>query len=338
MATGLFKDRLMGALHTAVQNFNQDNDPNGAVVKAARDNDFNTDQTQRLVEMFNTARTLYHYKRAGDRTQEFALADMSSVLSELFTDEKKGETKAAEIYSYSDYDRPERSRHEQTFAEKAASVPAPQDNGLTLDQVAAQAMRSLRDMRQTAKTASDEARIAGSAAAQVLTKLARSFSTGIKEDNEDRWARLVTAFGKCAEWGPVVDQLAAFTPAKDQAPASTMAKYAAYHVIDDRDLGTEMDLMKEARDWMEAEAELTAGASICEKEADAFERDYLEALQLPFMSPAVTGLAGRADNGGVQVRHQESHGRHRDRVLEEADRRHWRARHRHPRRGFGRGP
>ena len=66
--SGPFKDRLVSALHESVGYFNQDNDPNAAVAKAAASNDFNIDQTRRLVEMFNTARTLYHYKSASDRT------------------------------------------------------------------------------------------------------------------------------------------------------------------------------------------------------------------------------------------------------------------------------
>ena len=46
---GRFKEELMTALHDAVCNFNQDNDPNGAVVKSAMLHGFNPEQTKRLV-------------------------------------------------------------------------------------------------------------------------------------------------------------------------------------------------------------------------------------------------------------------------------------------------
>ena len=82
--TGGFKDRLMDTLHGAVKHFNETGDPNQAVVKAARDADFNPEQTTRLVEAFNTARTLFHYKSASDRTSSFALADAGAVLTDLF--------------------------------------------------------------------------------------------------------------------------------------------------------------------------------------------------------------------------------------------------------------
>ncbi len=291
MASGPFKDRLMGALHEAVQHFNSDNNPNAAVVKAARDNDFNIDQTQRLLEMFNTARTLYHYKSAGDRTNEFALADPDAVMADLFKDDPQPQAKTAAYVSYSDYDVPERSRHEPTYVEKAAALQTPTDEQLSVEALSRQAMLALRETRQTAKIASDEARIAGSMAGSALTRLARCFAAGIKSANEDKYARLVTGYGKDPEYGPVLAKLAEFVPEKDKAPAALMAKYARHAVIDDRDLGTELALLKEARDWMSVEAEMLAASGVLEKEASAFEVEYLEALQVPTGKTAAAGLS-----------------------------------------------
>ena len=289
--SGPFKDRLVSALHESVGYFNQDNDPNAAVAKAAASNDFNIDQTRRLVEMFNTARTLYHYKSASDRTRDFALADVDDVLPRLFADTVKAASAQPPVYSYMAYDVRERSRHDPEAVEKAAAAPDT-GSGLTLEAVARQAMTALRVQRQTAKIAADESRIASSAAARALTQAARMFATGVKEANEDRYARLVQGYRDQVEWAPVMAKLSEFMAEKDKAPEAVMRKYARCRVIDDRDLGPVLALLKEARDMMSTEAELLAAAGVLGKEADAFERDYLEALDPSFTCQRQDLLSG----------------------------------------------
>ena len=289
--SGPFKDRLVSALHESVGYFNQDNDPNAAVAKAAASNDFNIDQTRRLVEMFNTARTLYHYKSASDRTRDFALADVDDVLPRLFTDTVKAASAQPPVYSYMAYDVRERSRHDPEVAEKAAAAPDI-GSGLTMEAVARQAMTALRVQRQTVKIAGDESRIASSAAARALTQAARMFATGVKEANEDRYARLVQGYRDQVEWAPVMAKLSEFMAEKDKAPEAVMRKYARSRVIDDRDLGPVLALLKEARDMMSTEAELLAAAGVLEKEADAFERAYLEALDPSFTRQSQDLLSG----------------------------------------------
>jgi hypothetical protein len=288
---GPFKDRLITALHSAVGYFNQDNDPNAAVVKAARDADFNVDQTTRLVEMFNTARTLYHYKNASDRTAAFTLAASDEVLPMLFAVPVTVAEKSAEA-DYSAYDQREQSYHEADhMAKAAASIHAPVDASLSMQTVADQAMRALRSMRQTAKIAEDEARIAGHNAARTFQKLASLFAYGAdRRVLEDRYARLVVGH-QDGEWQPVIVKLGEFMPAHNKAPEAMLTKYARVYVIDDRDLHPHLELMKEARDWMQAEAEMLAASSQFTKEADDFEREYLVELSSFFPLPAAPGLA-----------------------------------------------
>jgi len=289
--TGPFKDRLMTALHAAVGYFNQDNDPNAAVVKAAHDADFNVDQTTRLVEMFNTARTLYHYKNASDRTTTFTLAAADEVLPTLFAAPVTVAEKTA-APDYSAYDQREQSYHyADQMAKAAASSNAPVDASLSMQAVADQAMRALRNLRQMAKIAGDEARIAGHVSAQTFQKLAALFAYGAdRQLLEDRYARLVTGH-KDGEWQPVIVKLGEFVPAHNKAPEAMLDKYARVYVIDDRDLHPHLELMKEARDWMQAEAEMLAAAGQFTKEADDFERSYLVELASFFPLPAVPGLA-----------------------------------------------
>jgi hypothetical protein len=80
----MFKDKLMTALNDAIENFNGGAGENEAVVKAASAHGFNPDQTQRLVESFNTAKTICFYKHADDKAATFPVADSAAVITELF--------------------------------------------------------------------------------------------------------------------------------------------------------------------------------------------------------------------------------------------------------------
>ena len=285
-----FKDRLITALHTAVQSFNESNDPNEAVVKAAQEHDFNLDQTRRLVETFNTARTLYHYKSAQDRTANFALADADEVLPRLF--DVKAPEKKAQAADYSCYQAPERDwRHNQNLEKAASWTPSLSEPAPTADGVSTQAMKALRGYRQTIKIAQDEARIAASSAAFCLTKLANLFARGSNKGLlEDQYARLIVAYGKDPEHGPVVSKIASFVPQKDQAPASLVTRYNRDAVIDDRDLGQHLELLKEAKNYLEVEAELLAGAGVLQKEADSFEHDFMQEIA-PFFQEQARDLS-----------------------------------------------
>jgi hypothetical protein len=62
-------------------------------------------------------------------------------------------------------------------------------------------------------------------------------------------------------------------------------------VIDDRDLEPQLALLKEAKEWMEIEAEMLAASGQFDKEANAFEREYMEITMPFFRDTAVSGLA-----------------------------------------------
>ena len=282
-----FKDRLVGALHDAVQEFNANHNPTDAVVKAARACDFNVDQTHRLVEMFNTARTLNHYKHASDRGAEFELADPDAVVAALFEGDEK--SAGAAVPDYGCYDERERDWHFRGDTD-AVKVAAAAEQDLTLEALGHRAMTLLRERRQLCKIAEDEGRLAGSAAAGALTKLARQFSLTAAYDS-DRNARVMAAASRM-NLGAAASKLAEFVPAKDKPAPAVLAKYAAAAVIDDRDLGAELGLLKEAAEWLGVQTELEAAASVFGKEADAFERDYADACGIQPAEPA--GLADMA--------------------------------------------
>ena len=91
----MFREHLMKALDSAVKHFNGGMSDNDAVVKAASDSQFNPDQTQRLLETYNTAKSVYFFKVANDRRESFPLADPAVVMPALFSGEARAKAKAA---------------------------------------------------------------------------------------------------------------------------------------------------------------------------------------------------------------------------------------------------
>ena len=274
-----FKDTLMTALHEAVGHFNESGDPNDAVVKTAREHDFNAEQTARLLETFNTARTIHHYKAAADRSATFELADRDDVLSALFG---AREEKAAEavMHDYSSYREPVRQYvTEAEPLEKAASQEHTTPYGLTLDAVAHEAQLALRTQRTVIKHAYSEAGVAGTKAADILTKIAADFSRG---HQTDRLARLIAAYSTDQEIGGMVSKLAEFVPEHVMPDEQKLAEYRQLAFVDDRDLTAEIELLKEAGSWVAAESEMLAVAGTLGKETDAFEAAYLDAIRTPF--------------------------------------------------------
>lgn len=124
----MFKEKLMTALEHAVRLYNTTPDADAAVIKTAEAFDFNPDQTQRLIELFNTAHAVAHYKTASDKTGTFALAKAPVVIEKLFDPEKMAElapvVSRPPVISYAEYERPEFGTI-RAFSIKTASLPTP---------------------------------------------------------------------------------------------------------------------------------------------------------------------------------------------------------------------
>lgn len=287
MPVPTFKESLMNALHSSVRHFNEGGDPNDAVVKAAQEFDFNPDQTTRLVETFNTARTIYHYKSAADRTQPFSLADSAVVIPAMFEPKKAAAKPSVVNHDYSSYDLPEADYREGTVIKSAAGVndidiPAPREYlDTNLNSQGIRAMEMIRTQRKLAEAARDEARVHATKAASIFTKIANELSLGYAENCQERYNRLVGGYQKFASkatldtWGPAVTKLAEFMPAWLVKGAEAIQDEIVY---EDKDLVASLAQLKEAKDLMEVEAEMLAVASVLEKEAADFERDWMAAI------------------------------------------------------------
>lgn len=93
----MFKQELTSALGDALEHFNGGASDVEAVTKSAADNNFNTEQTRRLVETFNTAKSLHHYKTADDRSAHFDIVNPADVINGLFGPEATAKSAAAKV-------------------------------------------------------------------------------------------------------------------------------------------------------------------------------------------------------------------------------------------------
>lgn len=288
--TSSLKERLVDALKTSVKYFNEDNDPDKAVIKAAKDFNFNVDQTTRLIEMFNTARTIYHYKTASDRTQPFRLADPDRIILGLFESDNKDKKASNEyvdaISSYFEYDKKENDY--TSFIEKAAEVDVkPKEQDIEVDAAIQRVIKEIRSLRKIADFVYEDARIADYNASAALSKLAHLFSCGdTKEAMEDKYSRLVAIYKNNPEWSPVVNLMIDYTPKKDRASDEKIAEAEKQAVIDDSDLSVHIELLKEAKEALEAHAILSAVSEEFRKEANEAEIELAE----------IVGLSKTAEN------------------------------------------
>lgn len=92
-----FKDTLTKALYKAAELHNAGADDATAVAKTAAAFEFTPDQTQRLLESYNSAKTLSHFKQAEDRTAAFPLAEPEAVFAQLYPASEKKAGRAVSL-------------------------------------------------------------------------------------------------------------------------------------------------------------------------------------------------------------------------------------------------
>lgn len=253
----MVKDTLKKALEDAVSNYNGGMSANDAIVKSASDNNLTVDQTDRVVESFNTAKTINFFdKNASDRTGKFDLASKKDVTLALFGKEAREEKKASasdpdralSSFYYSD---PDRSYNRKSiFAEKRAAVLD------TFAKVAEERWKhefsdkTLNDMASDAyamlKSAEDDISSAIGTIDSYLwdatEKIAAELSSGAYDEPKDK----ADMFKAACPHKLVVDEVSKFCPLLKSA---TGGAYAKMHVVDTSPVD---DILKEADDIMYA--------------------------------------------------------------------------------------
>ncbi len=139
------EQRLIGAVREAIAQTNEGADPSAALAKSASARNYNPEFVGRMVEMYNTSRTLAHLKQTKDaaRAADFPMASCDKVLTTMFP--KKAAVSnltrgAGEMGKAANF--MEVRRHEEPTMEKAACYLP--DGGLKVKKV----MDKLADMKR----------------------------------------------------------------------------------------------------------------------------------------------------------------------------------------------
>lgn len=262
-----FKAQLKDALTSAVSYFQDTGDPNAAVVKAANEAGFNEDQADRLVETFNTARVICHYKAASDRTSPCSLADKETVHGRLTA--PAAAEKAAEYDKY-DYGCYQQAEVDYVVPEVKMAEFVVTDAPLSKEAQDWLAVRAVETVRECVKSAEEEARAAYAMADELAEKIAMAISRNVSIDSvHDRVARLVAAYALDDRYAPGVEKVAEFLPVASDPDVSLLNKYAAMHVVDVSDLEDVVTAIKEAADFAAEAAALEAYAEEMRKQAQS---------------------------------------------------------------------
>ncbi len=269
-----FKAQLKEALSDAVSRFQDSGDPNAACIKAANAAGFNADQADRLVETFNTARVICHYKAAEDKASGCSLADKATVrggLAARASEEKDAEYSTVDYGCYKeaevDYVVPQVKMAEFVLREEPISKEA--EDWLRL--------REEETVRELVKSAEEEARAANAMADELAMKVAAHLSRNVSiDDVHDRVARMVAAYALDDRYAPGVEKVAEFLPAASDPDLSLLRKYASRHVVDTDGLEEVMAAVKEAADFVAEASALEAYAADMRKETQEAGDDDLK--------------------------------------------------------------
>ena len=116
--------RVVRAIEDAIESTNTGVHPDVAIKKQAEDNQFGPQIVQRMVEAYNTSRTLAHLKHASghDRADDFPLADAKHILGDMYPpDLESPAKKVASSVLHTDY----RYGEETNFMRKGAGASPP---------------------------------------------------------------------------------------------------------------------------------------------------------------------------------------------------------------------
>jgi formiminotetrahydrofolate cyclodeaminase len=278
-----FKETLMTALNTAVENRNAGAADNDAVAKAASDHGLNTEQTRRLTETYNTAKTIYYYKSAEARDGSFPIADPDVVLGIMVTPEAQDNKTAAAsvgLYDYTEYDQVETDLLDGT--DKAAASLHTEVETINADRTDDDTIYSLQknsaDIRRTATHCHSAADMCLVKYTEAVDKIATFVQTS-HGSNPDICAEVAggieAALGKEAA-GPVLTALSEWLH-----PVYKTATCPPDFSTFDQDHPLTNQFIKDAGAALAGFAESKAAADQFEKMAEEFETQWKEIMHGP---------------------------------------------------------
>lgn len=280
-----FEDKLRSALEDAVKFCNDGSTPDEAVCKAASAHEFNSDQTDRLVETLNTAITINQYKQASDRTASFPLAHKDKVASMMLDADKvlgKSE-KAAEVnHIYFDYSKPayDYVAHEDDVIEKVAENEE-KTTGLSRDNLAYLLVNQMKLVKNAADFA---ANIAGMMKSDLITQLYGLAET-IKKGGVEKYARFKESANK-----DIVKELDKVLPVQFKEAKCKSS------LVDDSDLSVEIKTAEDMAETMSSMKDMRDQADSMHKQAEKMSSEITLAFTgEPTEEESFLGLFKKAD-------------------------------------------
>jgi hypothetical protein len=281
-----FEDKLRSALEDAVKFCNSGSTPDEAVCKAASAHEFNSDQTDRLVETLNTAITINQYKQASDRTASFPLAHKDKVAAMMLDADKVlgKEEKTAEVnHIYFDYSKPayDYIAHEDDVIEKAAENEE-KTTGLSRDNLAYLLVNRMKLVKNAADFA---ANIAGMMKSDLVSQLYGLAET-VKKAGVTKYAR----FKAATEHSDITKELDKVLPFEFKEAECRDS------FIDDSDLGDLEKTAAEMAETLHSMKDLRSQADSMHKQAEKMESEISVAFTgEPTEEESFLGLFKKAD-------------------------------------------
>ena len=302
----MFKENLMSALKRAVDLHNSGSGDNESVIKSASEHDFNPDQTQRLVETYNTAKTVCFYKTADDRSQKFTLADGGAVAKDLFKD-RLPEAKSADvlkIHDYSVYDEAILMDEVGTswVLDEVKSASANEPVKLNDHQLASK-FKEVDSLKMAAVKASDAALMVDSAYGMAINDIARDIGM-------DKIAEAYTALQaqpRCDMAAQVLEDIVARFTGFDKAAAPDFTMFDAQHPEIMAKYAEACDYFLKYAMFKAAQAELECQA---EKMAAALYSPVVDNSGTEFFTPMVRNLmlSGETKSANIKSAQQKGGG------------------------------
>lgn len=256
----MVRDKLRRALEDAVKHYNDGMSATEAVVKSASEHDLTVDQTDRVVESFNTAKTINYFdKNASDRTGKFDLANKKDVTLAIFgkmPEKKASVRKVADPDTLSSFymGAPDRSgNRKHLFAEKRAAFLTEMAkeasnnwaygySSNTLHAVAADRDSMLKSAEEDIDTA---LRMLDGYLMTATEKIAKDLSSGAYEEPEDK----ANLFKVACPHAIVLKEVSKICPLLKRASGG---EYAKQNVVDTTKIDS---ILKEADDIVTAVAQ-----------------------------------------------------------------------------------
>lgn len=262
-----FEDKLRSALEDAVKFCNEGSTPDEAVCKSASAHEFNSDQTDRLVETLNTAITINQYKQASDRTASFPLAHKDKVASMMLDADKvlgKSEKTAEVNHIYFDYSKPayDYIAHEDDAIEKVAEKEE-KTTGLSRDNLAYLLVNQMKLVKNAADFA---ANIAGMMKSDLVTQL-YGLSETVKKGGVEKYARFKESANK-----DIVKELDKVLPVQFKEAKCKSS------LVDDSDLSDEIKTAEEMAETLSSMKDMRTQAAAMHKQAEKMNSEITTAF------------------------------------------------------------